>query len=73
MYFSVAFFDVRVGTKMTHVPFKGGSAGRLAAVVSGAGEVNLSFTNMTDALPQIEANTVRALGGDIGNIAANLR
>jgi len=43
---------------MTHVPFKGGSPAT-AAVVSG--EVNLSFTNMTDALPQIEANTVRAL------------
>ncbi|MES2028204.1 MAG: tripartite tricarboxylate transporter substrate binding protein [Pseudomonadota bacterium] len=58
MYFSVALFDARVGTKMTHVPFKGGSPAT-AAVVSG--EVNLSFTNMTDALPQIEANTVRAL------------
>jgi tripartite-type tricarboxylate transporter receptor subunit TctC len=58
MYFSVALFDARLGTKMTHVPFKGGSPAT-AAVVSG--EVNLSFTNMTDALPQIEANTVRAL------------
>ncbi|SFL39693.1 Tripartite-type tricarboxylate transporter, receptor component TctC [Bradyrhizobium sp. NFR13] len=58
MYFSVALFDARVGTKMTHVPFKGGSPATAAVV---AGEVNLSFTNMTDALPQIEANTVRAL------------
>ena len=58
MYFSVALFDARVGTRMTHVPFKGG-APATAAVVSG--EVNLSFTNMTDALPQMEANTVRAL------------
>jgi tripartite-type tricarboxylate transporter receptor subunit TctC len=58
MYFSVALFDARLGTKMTHVPFKGGSPAT-AAVVSG--EVSLSFTNMTDALPQIEANTVRAL------------
>src|ERR1700712_2601022 len=58
MYFSVELFGARNGTKMTHVPFKGGSPAT-AAVVSG--EVNLSFTNMTDALPQIEANTVRAL------------
>jgi len=30
-----------------------------AAVVSG--EVDFAFTNMTDALPQMEANTVRGL------------
>src|ERR1700712_1968723 len=58
MYFSVELFGARNGTKMTHVPFKGGSPAT-AAVVSG--EVDLAFTNMTDALPQMEANTVRAL------------
>ena len=58
MHYSVALFQARTGTKMTHVPFKGG-APATAAVVSG--EVQISFTNMTDALPQMEAGTVKAL------------
>jgi tripartite-type tricarboxylate transporter receptor subunit TctC len=41
-----------------HIPFKGG-APSTAAVVSG--EVDFAFANMTDALPQIEAGTVRGL------------
>ncbi len=43
---------------MVHIPFKGG-APSTAAVVSG--EVDFAFANMTDALPQIEAGTVRGL------------
>jgi tripartite-type tricarboxylate transporter receptor subunit TctC len=41
-----------------HIPFKGG-APSTAAVVSG--DVDFAFANITDALPQIEAGTVRAL------------
>src|SRR5215204_5878261 len=57
-HFSVELFQARTGTKMVHIPFKGG-APSTAAVVSG--EVDLAFANMTDALPQIEAGTVRGL------------
>jgi tripartite-type tricarboxylate transporter receptor subunit TctC len=57
-HFSVELFQARTGTKMVHIPFKGG-APSTAAVVSG--EVDLAFANMTDALPQVEAGTVRGL------------
>ncbi len=57
-HYSVELFQARTGTKVVHVPFKGGSLST-AAVVSG--EVDFSFANMTDALPQIEAGTVRGL------------
>ncbi|MEP9380020.1 tripartite tricarboxylate transporter substrate binding protein [Aquabacter sp. CN5-332] len=58
MHYSVQLFDTRTGTRMVHVPFKGGAPATAAVV---AGEVDLSFTNMTDALPQMEAGTVRGI------------
>jgi tripartite-type tricarboxylate transporter receptor subunit TctC len=57
-HFSVELFQARTGTHMVHIPFKGGSPA-MAAVLSG--DIDLSFANMTDALPQIEADTVRGL------------
>jgi tripartite-type tricarboxylate transporter receptor subunit TctC len=57
-HYAVELFEARTGTEMVHIPFKGG-APAVAAVLSG--DVDLSFANMTDALPQIEADTVRGL------------
>jgi tripartite-type tricarboxylate transporter receptor subunit TctC len=57
-HFAVELFQARTGTSAVHSPFKGG-APSTAAVVSG--EVDFAFANMTDALPQIEAGTVRGL------------
>ncbi len=58
MHFSVELFLARTGVHMTHVPYRGGAPATLAVVT---GEAQLTFTNMTDALPQVQAGTVRAL------------
>jgi tripartite-type tricarboxylate transporter receptor subunit TctC len=57
-HYSVELFQARTGTKAMHIPFKGGSPSTAAVI---AGEVDFSFANMTDALPQIEAGLVRGL------------
>lgn len=58
-HYAVELFQARTGTKMVHVPFKGGAQAMVAVV---AGDIDLSFANMTDALPQIQAGTVTGLG-----------
>ena len=58
-HYSVELFQARTGTKVVHIPFKGGAQSTAAVL---AGEVDFSFANMTDALPQIEAGTVRGIG-----------
>jgi tripartite-type tricarboxylate transporter receptor subunit TctC len=57
-HYAVELFLARTGTTAVHIPFKGGGQST-AAVISG--DVDFAFANMTDALPQIEADVVRGL------------
>ena len=58
MYFSAELFKAKTGTSMTHVPYRGGAPATTAVI---AGEVQLVFTNMSDAVGQLEGGKVRAL------------
>ncbi len=58
MYFSAELFKAKTGTQMTHVPYRGGAPATTAVI---GGEVQLVFTNMSDAVGQIEGGKVRAL------------
>ncbi|MGE5522904.1 MAG: Bug family tripartite tricarboxylate transporter substrate binding protein [Rhodospirillaceae bacterium] len=51
-------FKHHAGVDMTHVPYKGGGPA-LAAVMGG--EVQVTFSNLSVALPQVRAGKVRAL------------
>jgi tripartite-type tricarboxylate transporter receptor subunit TctC len=57
-HYSVELFQARTGIKVVHIPFKGGGPSTAAVV---AGDVDFSFANMTDGLPQVQAGTVRGL------------
>ena len=58
MHFSVALFQSRTGTKMTHIPYAGGAPATIAVL---AGEADLVFTNSTDAMPHLDSKDVRAI------------
>jgi tripartite-type tricarboxylate transporter receptor subunit TctC len=57
-HYAVELFQTRTGTSAVHIPFKGGALSTSAVI---AGEVDFSFANLTDALPQVEAGAVRGL------------
>ena len=58
MHFSAEIFRVKTGAKLTAVPYRGGALATTAVV---SGEVQLAFSNMSDAVGQIAAATVRPL------------
>src|SRR3954452_21101529 len=58
MQFAAEIFRVKTDSKFTSVPYRGGALGT-SAVVSGGEE--LAFSNMSDAMAQMAAGTVRAL------------
>jgi tripartite-type tricarboxylate transporter receptor subunit TctC len=58
MQFAAEIFRVKTGSRFTSVPYRGGALAT-AAVVSG--EVQLAFSDMSDAMGQLAANTVRPL------------
>jgi tripartite-type tricarboxylate transporter receptor subunit TctC len=58
MQFAAEIFRVKTGSKFTSVPYRGGAIATMAVV---SGEVQLAFSNMSDAIAQIGAGTVRPL------------
>ncbi len=68
MFFSAEIFKSKTGTNMTHVPYRGGAPATAAVI---AGDVQLVFTNMSDAVGQLEGGKVRALGVTTGKRSAS--
>jgi tripartite-type tricarboxylate transporter receptor subunit TctC len=57
-HFSAEIFKAKTGVEMVHVPYKGGAPATMALI---AGEVQVTFANYSDALPQVAAGKARAL------------
>ena len=58
MQFAAEIFRVKTDSKFTSVPYRGGALATSAVV---NGEVQLAFSNMSDAMGQMAAGTVRPL------------
>jgi tripartite-type tricarboxylate transporter receptor subunit TctC len=58
-HLSLATFNKQAGVSITHVPYRGGVPSLMAAI---AGEVQLVFSDVVPAVPQIRDNRLRALG-----------
>ena len=58
-HLSLATFNKQAGVSITHVPYRGGLPSLTAAI---AGEVQLVFSDIVPAMPQIRDNRLTALG-----------
>jgi tripartite-type tricarboxylate transporter receptor subunit TctC len=58
-HLSLATFNKQAGVSITHVPYRGGIPSLTAAI---AGEVELVFSDIVPAVPQIRDNRLMALG-----------
>ena len=58
-HLSLATFNKQAGVSITHVPYRGGVPSLTAAI---AGEVQLVFSDIVPAVPQIRDNRLTALG-----------
>lgn len=58
-HLALELFNLQTGTKITHVPYKGGGPSIVDLV---AGNINLIFATAASAVPHIKTNRLRALG-----------
>jgi tripartite-type tricarboxylate transporter receptor subunit TctC len=58
-HLSLASFNKQAGVSIVHVPYRGGVPSLTAAI---AGEVQLVFSDIVPAMPQIQDNRLKALG-----------
>jgi tripartite-type tricarboxylate transporter receptor subunit TctC len=58
-HLSLATFNKQAGVSITHVPYRGGVPSLTAAI---AGDVQLVFSDVVPAMPQIRDNRLTALG-----------
>ncbi len=59
VHLGTALFESMAGIRMTHVPYKGSTPGRVAVLAS---EADLMFDGLLPTLPLIKAGKLRALG-----------
>jgi tripartite-type tricarboxylate transporter receptor subunit TctC len=59
MHLSLELFNILIGTKTVHVPYKGG--GPLAAALLGGQEVKFGIVGMGPAIPHIQAGRVKPI------------